>query len=53
MATVIGRSGMTVELSSREVELIREALTYSVRNNTGWEPPEDSEATELAKVFAA
>ncbi|GAB1326934.1 hypothetical protein [Streptomyces sennicomposti] len=48
MAKVIANSGLTVELSGREVELIRQALQYSVRNNTAW----DTDATEIVRALA-
>lgn len=51
MAKVIASSGVTVELSGRDVELIRQALQYSVRNNTAWDSPEDSEANEIVRVL--
>lgn len=52
MAKVIENSGMTVELSGREVTLIREALLYSVRNNAAWDSPEDGDANDLEQALA-
>ncbi|MFF1684472.1 MULTISPECIES: hypothetical protein [unclassified Streptomyces] len=52
MAKVVASSGMTVEFSGREVELIRQALQYSVRNNAGWDNPEDADANEIIRVLA-
>lgn len=52
MAKVLVSSGVTVELSGREVTLIREALLYSVRNNTSWDHPEDGDASALEQTLA-
>jgi hypothetical protein len=52
MAKVIANSGVTVELSGREADLIHQALQYSVRNNTAWDSPEDSDANEIIRALA-
>ncbi|MDH6625768.1 hypothetical protein M2271_003579 [Streptomyces sp. LBL] len=52
MAKVIGSSGLTVELTGQEVELVRQALLYSERNNTAWDSPEDRIARELEQTLA-
>ncbi|MBT2412674.1 hypothetical protein J7I94_19265 [Streptomyces sp. ISL-12] len=53
MAKVIAHSGVTVELTGREVELIRQALRFSIDNNGSWDVYDDTEAASLAHVFAA
>jgi hypothetical protein len=52
MAKIIANGTVTVELTTQDVELIRQALRYSVRNNTGWENPEDHAANEIARVLS-
>lgn len=52
MAKVTATSGMTVELSSREVELIRQALRFAVDSYGTWDGYDDSEAVELERVLA-
>jgi hypothetical protein len=52
MAKVIAQSGVTVELTGREVELIRQALRFGVDNYGGWNSRDDSEARELEHVLA-
>ncbi|MGV9546818.1 hypothetical protein [Streptomyces ardesiacus] len=51
MAKVIGHSGVTVELSGREVELIRQALQHSVSNNVAWYDADDDEAREILRAL--
>ncbi|MEU3285612.1 hypothetical protein [Streptomyces longwoodensis] len=51
MAKVIAQSGVTVELSGREVELVRQALSHSVRNNVEWYDTEDAEAREILRAL--
>ncbi len=51
MAKVIGHSGVTVELSGREVALIRQALRHSVSANTDWFDAEDAEAREILRAL--
>ncbi|HLL34182.1 MAG TPA: hypothetical protein VK545_09885 [Streptomyces sp.] len=51
MAKVIANSGVTVELSGREVALIRQALRYSVSANTDWFDTEDEEAREILRAL--
>ncbi|MEU1254817.1 hypothetical protein ABZ445_16205 [Streptomyces chartreusis] len=52
MAKVIANSGMTVELSGRDVELIRQALQFSVNNNGEWYSADDADANELERILA-
>lgn len=52
MAKVITTGGMTVELSAREVTLIREALAYAVRNKTAWSDTDDATAQSIDRVMA-
>jgi hypothetical protein len=52
MAKVIAKSGVTVELSGREVELIRQALRHSVSHNTNWNDTDDNDARELEGVLS-
>nr|WP_159059623.1 hypothetical protein [Streptomyces antibioticus] len=52
MAKVIANSGMTVELTAREVELIRQALRFSVSNNGDWYAADDSQADEIERVLS-
>jgi hypothetical protein len=47
MAKVIANSGMTVELTGREVALIRQALVYAINNNGEWYAAEDADANEI------
>ncbi|MEU3986113.1 hypothetical protein AB0F77_39655 [Streptomyces sp. NPDC026672] len=51
MAKVISPSGVTVELSGREVSIIRQALRYSVSANTDWFDHDDEEAREILRVL--
>lgn len=51
MAKVIANSGVTVELSGREVALIRQALRHSVSNNTDWYDADDTEAREILRAL--
>jgi hypothetical protein len=51
VAKVLANSGVTVELSGREVELIRQALRYSVSANTNWYDREDEDAREILRVL--
>ncbi|MFD4234269.1 hypothetical protein [Streptomyces sp. NPDC058542] len=52
MAKVINTGSVTVELSVQEVELIRAALSYSIRNNSAWDNPEDRKAGEIERVLS-
>lgn len=52
MAKVIANSGVTVELSGREVALVRQALSYSVRQNTAWDDEDDRQASELESILS-
>jgi hypothetical protein len=52
MAKIVANNGVTVELSGREVELVREALAYSVRNNLGWDDEDDRQANDLECVLS-
>jgi hypothetical protein len=52
VAKVITRSGLTVELSGREVDLIRQALQFSVANNGDWYFNDDADANELERTLA-
>ncbi|MDX2575930.1 hypothetical protein PV332_10600 [Streptomyces scabiei] len=52
MAKVIASSALTVELSGREVDLIRQALRYSVDNNASWYSAEDADADVLERTLA-
>jgi hypothetical protein len=52
MAKVVANSGVTVELSGREVELIRQALRYSVRNNAAWDDEDDRQADDVERVLS-
>ncbi len=52
MAKIIANSGVTVELSAREVKLIREALRFAVENKGGWYPTDDADASDLERVLA-
>ncbi|MFD7776630.1 hypothetical protein [Streptomyces sp. NPDC059753] len=51
MAKVIANSGVTVELSAREVTLIRQALRHSISANTNWYDPEDGAAREILRAL--
>ncbi|MFJ6237973.1 hypothetical protein ACIQH0_28285 [Streptomyces griseus] len=53
MAKIVNTGSVTVELSVDEVELIRAALNYSIRNNTAWDNPEDRKAAEIERVLAS
>lgn len=52
MAKVIANSGVTVELSGREVTLVQEALIYSVRNNTAWHDADDEDAAQIERALS-
>lgn len=44
MAKVIAQSGVTVELSGREVALVIQALRHAIDSYGGWDSYDDSEA---------
>ncbi|MEV5319127.1 hypothetical protein AB0K92_15980 [Streptomyces sp. NPDC052687] len=52
MAKVISSSGLTVELSAREVDLVRQALRFAVDSYGPWDSYDDSEANALERVLA-
>ncbi|MFF1625600.1 hypothetical protein [Streptomyces sp. NPDC058272] len=52
MAKVISNGGMTVELSGREVDLIRQALDFSVSNNGDWFSSDDEDARSIERSLA-
>ncbi|WP_425837423.1 hypothetical protein [Streptomyces fractus] len=51
MAKVIAHSGVTVELSGRDVELVREALSFSLRANTDWLDRDDEDARDILGIL--
>lgn len=52
MAKVVANGGLTVELSAREVNLVRQALEFSVCNNAEWYSHDDSDAEALVRVLS-
>ncbi|MEV4037694.1 hypothetical protein [Streptomyces umbrinus] len=52
MAKVIANGGMTVELGARDVELIRQALNFSVSNNGDWYATDDEDARVIERALA-
>ncbi|MEU3729963.1 hypothetical protein AB0E81_11220 [Streptomyces sp. NPDC033538] len=52
MAKIIASSGVTVELSGREVALIVQALRHAVDSYGGWDSYDDSEAADIEHALS-